>query len=310
MRFQDLVKYATLGFPVWALAAGLLALFRPEIFTWFSGGRITVGLGAIMLCMGLTLEVDDFRRVLQKPRIILLGVALQYTVMPAMGWTVAAIAGLPVPFAVGLILVSCCPGGVASNVICYLAMADVPLSVSLTAVSTAIAALMTPSLTTLLAGSRVDVPSAGLLWSTVQVVVIPIALGLVLQRFARRFARAILPVAPLVSVVLITLIVASIIGASRDAIIESGVRLLIAVFALHSMGFLLGYVLTKTIWKDKIASRTVSIEVGMQNSGLGVVLARQNFADPLTAAPSAVSSLFHSLIASVLAAIWRRQFLR
>lgn len=308
--FQTIVKFATFAFPLWALAASALALIRPGAFTWFSGLLITLGLGAIMLSMGLTLDVEDFRRVAERPRLIAVGVTLQYVVMPLVGWSVAWLMGLPTPLAVGLILVSCCPGGVASNVISYLALADVPLSVSMTAVSTLLSAVMTPALTTLLASSRVDVPARGLLVDTVQVVILPIVLGLTLRRYARRLTRILLPIGPLVAVVLITMIVASIIGANRGDILQSGLQLVVGVFLLHAFGFLLGYVLALLLRSGVISARTISVEVGMQNSGLGVVLATQNFPDPLVAVPSAISSLFHSLIGSVLAGVWRASTLR
>ena len=301
-----MLSVLTNAFPAWVLLASLLALYHPPIFTWFSGPLITIGLAIIMLGMGLTLEASDFGGLVRKRRLVVLGVVLQYTVMPAIGWLSATIFALPVPFAVGLILVACCPSGTASNVISYLARADVPLSVTMTAVSTLIAALMTPTLTALLAASRVDVPAVGLFLSTVQVVILPVAAGLLLKRWLPSVTRAILPAAPLAAVLMITLIVASIIGAGRSEILAAGGRLLLAVFALHAGGFLFGYVLSRVLRADETAARTVSIEVGMQNSGLGVVLARQNFADPLFAIPSAISSLFHSLIASALAGVWRR----
>lgn len=305
MLFSRIVRTATFAFPLWVLGTSISALFRPGIFTWFGDDLITLGLGCIMLAMGLTLEIDDFRRVLARPLVVLLGVGLQYIVMPLMGWLVAAWAGLPTPLAVGLILVACCPGGVASNVISYLALADVGLSVSLTAVSTSVSVIMTPLLTTLYASSRVDVPAGGLLRSTLYVVIIPVVTGLLVRRYAARAARSILPVAPLVAVILITLIVASIIGSNREAILEGGPQLLGAVFALHGLGFLLGYGLARLFGSGVLVARTVSIEVGMQNSGLGVVLAGTNFADPLVAVPSAISSLVHSVVASVLAGVWR-----
>jgi BASS family bile acid:Na+ symporter len=214
---------------------------------------------------------------------------------------------LPTPFAVGLILVSCCPGGTASNVICFLARLDVALSVAMTAASTILAVVMTPMLTAWLAGSRIDVPALGLLLSTLQVVVLPLVVGGLMNRWAPRLTARILPVAPLLAVAMITLIVASIIGAGRDAILAAGPRLILAVASLHAGGFLFGYVLLRVLKADVRTARTISIEVGMQNSGLGVVLARQNFVDPLVAIPSAISSLFHSLIASLLAAVWRRK---
>jgi BASS family bile acid:Na+ symporter len=260
-----------------------------------------------MLGMGLTLEVSDFRTVLRSRRLVALGVGLQYTAMPLSGWAVARAFELPTPFAVGLILVSCCPGGTASNVVTYLARADVPLSVAMTAVSTMLSAVMTPTLTALLASSRIDVPAAGLFVSTLQVVVLPVVMGLAMRRWFPNVTRAVLPIAPLVAVLMITIIVASIIGASRDEILSAGGRLMLAVFTLHACGFLWGYALSRVAGADRTAARTISIEVGMQNSGLGVVLARQNFADPLVAIASAISSLFHSLIASALAGWWRRR---
>ena len=305
LRVSRIIKIATFAFPLWVLLASVAALYRPEVFTWFSGVLITLALGATMMSMGLTLEINDFRRVALRPRLIGLGVALQYIVMPFLGWSIARVMELPTPFAVGLILVSCCPGGVASNVISYLALADVPLSVSMTAVSTSLSVLMTPTLTAMYASSRVDVPAAGLLFGTLQVVIVPVVAGLTLRRYVPGLTHKILPVAPLVSVVLITMIVASIIGASRAAIIESGSLLIGAVFALHVCGFGLGYILTRLLSSDVISARTVAIEVGMQNSGLGVVLAGANFVNPLVAVPSAISSLFHSLIGSVLAGYWR-----
>jgi bile acid:Na+ symporter, BASS family len=153
----------------------------------------------------------------------------------------------------------------------------------------------------------VDVPALGLFLSTVQVVILPVAAGLLLRRWLPGVTRAILPAAPLAAVVMITLIVASIIGAGRIEILVAGPRLVLAVFALHTGGFLLGYVLSRALAAEIDAARTISIEVGMQNSGLGVVLARQNLADPLVAIPSAISSLFHSLIGSALAGVWRQK---
>jgi len=191
-------------------------------------------------------------------------------------------------------------------VIAFLARLDVALSVAMTAVSTTLAIVMTPLLTAWLAGSRVEVPVAGLLLSTIQVVALPLAGAALLKQWAPGLTRHLLPVAPLLAVIMITLIVASIIGSGRDAILVAGPRLLLAVASLHAGGFLIGYVAARLGGVDVRSARTISIEVGMQNSGLGVVLARQNFADPLVAIPCAISSLFHSLIASLIAAAWRR----
>ena len=301
-----MLSVLTSAFPLWVLVASIVALIRPALFTWFSGPLITIGLGVIMLSMGMTLGFEDFRRIGRERNRVLPGVLLQYTVMPALGWILGYLFDLPTPFAVGLVLVSCCPGGTASNVISYLAKADVALSVTMTALSTLLAALMTPTLTELLAGSRIEVPAGGLLLSTVQVVILPVVGGALLRWRFPRAIEVVLPVAPLVAVLAITLIVASIIGAGREQILEAGPRLVLAVFCLHFFGFLVGYAAGKGLLGREIAARTVSIEVGMQNSGLGVVLARQNFASPLVAIPSAISSVFHSLIGSLVAAWWRR----
>lgn len=301
-----IISFLTNAFPFWVLIASIASLIHPSLFTWFTSQLITIGLGIIMLGMGLTLRVEDFERVLRYPLQVFVGVFLQYTVMPSLGWGLGYLFKLPAPLAVGLVLVACCPGGTASNVVSYLARADVPLSVTMTTVSTFLAVVMTPVLTAFLAGSRIDVNAWGLFLSTVQVVIVPIAIGLLMNRYLPNATQKIVGISPLVAVIFITLIVASIVGAGRDAILKSGASLILAVFSLHAFGFLFGYLFSRIWIGREIAARTISIEVGMQNSGLGVVLARQNFSNPLVAIPSAISSVFHSLIASSLAAIWRR----
>ena len=303
---MKLLTTLTNAFPFWVLLASGLALVEPALFTWFSGPLIPIGLGVIMLSMGMTIGFDDFRRIWRERARVLPGVALQYTLMPGLGWTLATLFELPTPFAVGLILVSCCPGGTASNVIAFLARADVALSVAMTAVSTVAAVLMTPILTEILAGSRVDVPAVGLLLDTVQVVLVPVTLGAVLRWRFPAASRLILPVAPFVAVIAITLIAASVIGSGREQVLRAGPRVLAAVLCLHVGGFLLGYLAGRVFLRRELASRTVSIEVGMQNSGLGVVLAQQNFVSPLVAIPCAISAVFHSLVGSLVAAYWRR----
>lgn len=294
-------------FPLWVFIASVIALWYPPIFTWFSGPLITIGLGIIMLGMGITLQWEDFQRIGKYPSRVLLGVVLQYTVMPALGYSLGYLFHLPKEYAVGLCLVSCCPGGTASNVICYIAGLDVALSVTMTTFSTLLAVFMTPALTSFLVGNRLTVDTLGLFWSTVQVIIIPVTLGVVLRRWSPTITTRILPAMPVVAVLMITLIVASIIGAGRASIIDGGLSLFGSVFTLHALGFLFGYILARVLRSNEIVAKTISIEVGMQNSGLGVVLARQNFASPLVAIPSAISSLFHSLIASLLAGLWRWQ---
>ena len=300
-----ILTWLTNAFPLWVLAGGVIALFQPAWFTWFSGPWIVWGLAVIMLGMGLTLTVADFRAVGRMPKAVALGFAAQFTIMPLLGWALGRLFALETPFAVGLILVACCPGGTASNVVTYLARANVCLSVVMTMCSTFAAVFMTPLLTSWLAGTLVAVDAWGLFRSTFQVVVLPVVLGVWLNRQAPRLMQRVQAGLPLVSVVVIALICASIIGGSADAVKGAAGRLLGAVFGLHAGGFALGYAVARLTGWDKIVARTVSIEVGMQNSGLGVVLARRHFADPLTAVPCAISSVFHSVIGSILAGWWR-----
>lgn len=299
------------AFPFWVLAGGLLALVHPPLFLWFAEGRlggqtyIVWSLGLIMLGMGITLRVEDFRGVLQLPKAVAAGFLAQYSIMPLLGWTIARALDLPPAFAVGLILVACCPGGTASNVVTYLARAHVALSMVMTTCSTFAAVALTPLLTQWLAGSYVDVDGWGLFRSTVQVVLLPVLLGLALHHLFPRAVRAAEHAAPLVAVLFITLICSAIIAANAETLRRHGAQLALAVFLLHAGGFGLGYFFAQVLGYAEIIRRTIAIEVGMQNSGLGVVLARQHFADPLTAAPCALSSVFHSCIGSLLAAWWR-----
>ncbi|HEY1172297.1 MAG TPA: bile acid:sodium symporter family protein [Verrucomicrobiae bacterium] len=303
---QRLLAHATNLFPVWVLAGGLLALVHPPLFTWFDSNLIVLGLAIIMLGMGVTLTFQDFKDVLKMPRPIAVGFFAQFSIMPFLGWSVARMLELPTPFAVGLILVSCCPGGTASNVVTFLARANVALSVLMTMCTTFAAVFMTPLLTKWLAGTLIHVDAWGLFFSTVQVVILPVVIGLLANHYSPKLVNSIQPVAPLISVVTIALICASIIGQSATAVKDSAGKLILAVFLLHALGFLLGYLFARILGYDKQVCRTVSIEVGMQNSGLGVVLAKKHFpAEPLTAVPCAISSVFHSVIGSVLAGIWR-----
>ena len=306
------LEFFTRNFFVWTILGGGLALIWPGLFTWFKGLWIQIGLGVIMLGMGLTLNFDDFKRVFRMPRPILLGVFLQFTIMPALGWSAGRLFGLPDHYAVGLILVASCPGGTASNVIAFLARANTALSVSMTAISTMLAVAMTPLLTGLLAGSRMEVDVIGLFTSTAMVVLLPVTLGVLLNRFLPRVTETLRPVAPAVAVLLIVIIVASILGKSRGVFLKleegGGYRMLFAVLFLHALGFGLGYGLARLLSGDERSARTVSIEVGMQNSGLGVILARAHFAaNPLVAVPSALSALTHCIFGSLAAAWWGRR---
>jgi BASS family bile acid:Na+ symporter len=259
-----------------------------------------------MAGMGLTLSFADFRRVAKMPRAVAIGFFAHYLIMPFLGWSVARGLRLETPFAVGLILVACCPCGTASNVVNYLARGDVALSVLMTMCSTFGAIFMTPLLTKWLAGEYVPVDAWKLFFDTLQIVLAPVLFGLGLHHLFPRIVKAVLPVAPVVSVLTIALICASIIGQNAARIKTSGARLLLAVFLLHAGGFCLGYLFARLFGYDKIICRTISVEVGMQNSGLAVALAQKNFpALPAAAAPCAISSVFHSVLGSLLAGYWR-----
>jgi bile acid:Na+ symporter, BASS family len=303
-RFIDL---STQAFPLWILLGVGLAFVQPAWFTWFSGNWVVATLALVMLSMGLTLDWKDFSRIAQMPKGVVVGFFAQYLIMPSLGWLVATLLQLPPAYAVGLILVACCPGGTASNVVTYLAKADVALSVTMTTASTAVAFIMTPLLTQLLAGSHINVDGWGLMFSTLQVIIAPVVLGALLNHFAQRFVASFVSTTPCLAVLGITLIVSSIIAQNATSLQDSAVQLIFAVFLLHAGGFGLGYVAARLCGLNIAAARTISIEVGMQNSGLGVVLARRHFPDPLTALPCAISSVMHSLIGSACAAWWRWQ---
>jgi len=301
-----LLSVLTNLFPVWVVLGGCGAFLQPAWFTWFSGPWITWGLALIMLGMGITLSLEDFQAVLKTPWAVAAGFVGQYGIMPLLGWSIAHLFRLPTPLAVGLILVSCCPGGTASNVVAYLAGANVALSVLMTMCSTFGAIVMTPVLTDWLAGTYVPVPAWGLFLSTVQIVLAPLVLGLALHHFTPRLIKLVLPVAPLISVITIMMICASIIGGSAEELKQSGLQILLAVFLLHGGGFFLGYGFAWILRFDRRNCRTISIEVGMQNSGLGAALAGEHFSTmPLVALPCAISATCHSVIGSILAGLWR-----
>ena len=301
------INLLTNAFPLWIILGSAIALIEPSIFTWFSGPFITYGLGIIMLGMGLTLKTDDFKLVMKSPKWVLTGAILQFTVMPLLGWGLGYLFKLPLPFVVGLIIVSSCPGGTASNVISYLAKANVALSVTMTAVSTLFAIILTPLLTTYLIGDKIEVSAFQLFLGTIKVVLVPVLLGVLMNKYLPKFTDKILPVAPLVAVIAIVLIVASIIGQGKEEILNSGFKLIGAIISLHLSGFVIGYGVSRIFIKNIEVNRTISIEVGMQNSGLGAYLAKANFANPAIAIPSAISSATHSIIGSIAAGIWRNK---
>ena len=302
-NLEQITKY----FPFLVIVCSVLSLYNPNLFIWFSDDLITYGLAGIMLGMGLTLKISDFNEVLKSPLWLLIGLVLQFTIMPFFGWLLGILFNLPPYFAVGLILVSCCPGGTASNVIVYLSKTNVALSVAMTTCSTIFAIFLTPLLTAYFSGSYLDVDAWGLFFSTLKVVLLPVGIGLSLNILSPRVTNILKPFSPSIAVILITLIVASIIGQGKDIILSSGLSLIFSIMILHLIGFIIGFIVSYMLTKNKTISKTISIEVGMQNSGLGVVLARENFINPATAIPSAISSLVHSIYGSVFVSLFKNK---
>ncbi|HEX5791605.1 MAG TPA: bile acid:sodium symporter family protein [Luteolibacter sp.] len=301
------------AFPLWIVLGCVWAWFEPAHWIWFKPW-IEPGLGIIMLGMGLTLSVGDFAAVLRMPRNVALGVAAQFLIMPLSGWAIAKAFHLEPGLAIGLILVACCPGGTASNVICYLAKANVPLSVLLTMSSTVVAIFATPLLTKWLAGAWLPVDAGELFRSMLVVVMLPLVLGLAINtclgrmKQPRRVRSWINSVGPLLSVAVIVLIVSCIVALKKDQIAAAALPLFVSVFLLHALGFGLGYGFAALAGCKEALRRTISIEVGMQNSGLGAALASKHFAHlALAPVPAAISAVYHCLIGSVLAAVWSRK---
>ncbi|WOL13020.1 hypothetical protein Cni_G21789 [Canna indica] len=295
----------SMAFPLWVGLACLLALWRPSSFHWANKNWQILGLTLTMLGMGMTLTLQDLRGALLMPKELASGFILQYTVMPFSGFFISKLLNLPSHYAAGLVLVSCCPGGTASNIVTYLARGNVALSVLMTAASTFAAVIMTPFLTSKLAGQFVAVDPVGLFMSTVQVVLAPVLVGALLNQYCNSLVEFVSPIMPLIAVGSVAMLCGSAIGQNASAILSSGLQVVISVCCLHASGFFFGYVLARMLGIDVSSARTISIEVGMQNSVLGVVLAGQHFDNPLTAVPCAVSSVCHSVYGSALAGIWR-----
>jgi BASS family bile acid:Na+ symporter len=292
-------------FVVWVFLAAVAALFWPAGFTWFQP-LIIPGLGVIMFGMGTALTLADFKRVAEQPYPIAVGLVAQFLIMPSMAAGIAKIFELPPAIAAGLILVGSCPGGTASNVITYLAKGDVALSVTMTSCSTIASVVATPYLMLWLAGKYVSVYPQELLLSILMVVIFPVAAGLILRQFLGGHGRQLEALLPVVSVILIVLVVACIVALSREQLLDSGALVFVTVAAHNSSGLLLGYAMAKLAGLDAVRCRTIAIEVGMQNSGLGVALAHKHFTDVLVALPAAIFSVVQNITGPALANFWSR----
>lgn len=310
---RRLCGFLAAGFPLWIVLGCGLAWWRPADWTWFKPW-IEPGLGLVMLGMGLTLRVADFVAVGKRPGAVAAGVLAQFLIMPASGWCIARFFQLEPGLALGLILVACCPGGTASNVICYLARANVALSVLMTMCSTLVAIGLTPLLTKWLAGKYLPIDAGALFQSMLLVVLLPLVAGLLVNSAVGRLKRAeqvrqvVGLLGPVISVAVIVLIVGCIFALKKAEIAAAAGPLFLSVFLLHAAGFGFGYLVMWLAGQDEPMRRTVSIEVGMQNSGLGSALATRHFAEyALAPVPSAISAVYHCLIGSLLAAWWRRR---
>ncbi|MDF1725467.1 MAG: bile acid:sodium symporter family protein [Alcanivorax sp.] len=292
-------------FPLWALLFSLLAYWQPALLVGGKGAIVPL-LMLIMFGMGLSLTWEDFQRVLRQPGIIGLGLLLQYSLMPLLAFAIGITLQLPQELLVGLVLVGACPGGTASNVIAYLARADVALSVAITFASTLLAVVATPLLTWVYLGERIPVPIDGMLISLLQIVLLPVTVGCFLNT---RFSRQLAPlrdVFPLVSVAAIVVVIGIIVALNQGHIAQAGIAIFIAVVAHNGLGLASGYGIARLLRLDKKRARTLAIEVGMQNSGLGVALAVKHFS-AMAALPGALFSIWHNLSGSLLATIWRRK---
>lgn len=288
--------------PLLVILTAAVSLFVPASFLWIDTSVITILLGVVMFGMGLSLKPSDFKPVFTHPREIIIGELAQFIVMPSVAWLLCRILNLPQEFALGVILVGCCPGGTASNVICFLAGGDVALSVGMTAVSTIMAPFVTPALILLLAAEAVDVDVVGLFMSIVQIVIIPVAAGVVINHHFHRIASRGVSLMPMISTITVVIIIGIVVSHNAAQVLSCSLMIALAVILHNAFGLLMGYLaalVTGLPPKKRIA---VSIEVGMQNSGLATSLAVTHFAlFPLAAVPGAIFSVWHNLSGSIIA---------
>lgn len=284
-----------------------LALFVPTSFSWIETSTITPMLGIVMFGMGLTLKPSDFKPVVMHPKDILIGELAQFVVMPGAAWALCKILNLPSELALGVILVGCCPGGTASNVICYLAKGDIALSVAMTGVSTLLAPIVTPALVLLLAGKQVDVDVLAMFMSIVQVVILPIVLGFIVNYFLGKLTERITPILPMVSTIAISLIIGIVVSHNAQNILSCSLIVAVVVILHNALGLSLGYLIGHILGIDSKKRTAIAIEVGMQNSGLATSLAASHFAMfPMATVPGAIFSVWHNFSGSIAAQIFRR----
>ena len=286
-----------------ALLVAIIALVFPgPVSSVIKTSYVNTLLGIVMFGMGMTLKLSDFKVVFTKPKAAIAGIFAQFIIMPGLAFILVQLFQLPPELAVGVILVGCCPGGTSSNVMTFLAKGDVALSVGMTACTTIMAPVVTPALVLLLAGQTVDVSFMSMFMSIVQVVFVPIAAGFVINYFFEKFAQGFAKVLPLISVVGISLIIMAVVAANQANVLAVGPLVILVVMLHNVLGYALGYGAARLLGLSKAQRRTISIEVGMQNSGLATSLATVHFAAmPMAAVPGAIFSVWHNISGAVYA---------
>ena len=287
------------------LLAAVLALVFPDSLRQIRPTVINYLLGVVMFGMGLTLNLQDFKIVFSRPKDVIIGCLSQFTIMPLLAWILARLFSLDEALALGVVLVGCCPGGTASNVITYLAKGDLALSVGMTGVSTLFAPFLTPLLTWALAGKSVNVDVVGMLLSILWVVILPIVVGLIVKGLWPNFTKKATDYLPAFSSIAIAMIVAIIISANANKLLAGG-SIIVLVVILHNLcGLSLGYLIGRLLGLTEAKKRAISIEVGMQNSGLASSLATIHFAAyPLATIPGAIFSVWHNLSGAAVAYLY------
>ena len=293
---------------VLVLAAAIIALAFPEVFQQIRPTIINYLLGVVMFGMGLTLNLQDFKIVFSRPKDVVIGCLAQFTIMPLLAWGLARAFSLDEALALGVVLVGCCPGGTASNVITYLAKGDLALSVGMTGVSTLLAPFLTPLLTWALAGKSVDVDVASMFLSILWVVILPIVIGLLVKWIWPKFTEKATDYLPAISSLAIAFIVAIVIGANANKLLAGGLVIVLVVILHNLCGLGLGYLIGWLLRLSEPKKRAISIEVGMQNSGLASSLATIHFATyPLATIPGAIFSVWHNISGATVAYLYKKR---
>lgn len=290
-------------FPLWAIIFSLLAYFYNGLFSGLKSAIVPL-LTVVMFGMGMTLKWENFREIFKSPLVILLGISLQYLVMPGAAYLISVVLNLSPVMMAGVVLVGCSPGGTASNVITYLGNGNVALSITLTLTSTVLAVALTPYFSYIILNHVVPVPAAEMFLDILQIVLIPVLIGTGINSFFSDKIEKIRNVFPLISTLAIVLIIAIIVALNKSKIADMNLVIIAAVMLHNFTGLTFGYFIPKLLKYDKKTCRTICIEVGMQNSGLSVALAVKFFS-AAAALPGAIFSIWHNLSGSVLAAWWR-----